>query len=49
MDALEQLIQKVMMMPVLGCPNLEKQSFLKVDASAFTLGTILFQYNDKCK
>jgi hypothetical protein len=49
MDALEQLIQRVTMAPVLGFPNLEKQYFLEMDASAFALGTILFQYDDKCK
>jgi hypothetical protein len=44
-QALDRLIQMVTMVPVLGCPNLEKQYFLEVDTSTFALGAILFQYD----
>jgi hypothetical protein len=37
----------VMMVPVLGCPNLENQYFLELDTSAFVLGGVLFQYDEK--
>jgi hypothetical protein len=33
--------------PVLGCPDLERQYSLEVDASVFALGAILFQYNEE--
>ena len=45
--ALDQLIQRVTTAPVLGCPDPKKQYFLEVDASAFALGAVLFQYQDK--
>ncbi len=35
--------------PVLGCPNPDKWYFLEVDASAFALGAILFQYDEQGK
>jgi hypothetical protein len=35
--------------PVLGCPDPEKQIFLEADASVFILGAILFQYNNQKK
>ena len=41
--ALEQLIQKVITAPILACLDPEHQFFLKVDASSFALGAVLFQ------
>jgi len=46
-EALENLIQKVTTAPVLGCPNPEQQYFLEVDASAYALGAVLFQYDQQ--
>jgi RNase H-like domain found in reverse transcriptase len=43
---LDALIKKVTTMPVLKCPDPEKQYFLEVDASAFTLGAVLFQKDE---
>jgi hypothetical protein len=45
--ALDKLIQMVTTIPILGYPDLEQQYFLKVDTLAFTLGAVLFQYNDQ--
>ena len=42
---LDKLINLVMMVLILGCPDPEKQYFLEVDASAFALGAVLFQYD----
>ena len=42
MQALDQLIQMVTMVLVLGCLNPDKQYSLEVDTSAFALGAILF-------
>jgi hypothetical protein len=46
-EALDKLIQMVTTAPVLGCPDLEQQYFLEVDASVFALGAVLFQYDDQ--
>jgi hypothetical protein len=46
-EVLDKLIQMVTTTPVLGCPDLEQQYFLKVEASVFTLGAVLFQYDDQ--
>ena len=46
MQALDYLINRVTTAPVLGCPDLGKQYFLKVDASVFALGAMLFQYEE---
>ncbi len=37
------------MAPVLECSDPEKQYFLEVDASAFALGAVLFQYDQQKK
>jgi len=42
-EALDRLIQKVTMVPVLACPDPECQFFLEVNASSFALGAVLFQ------
>jgi hypothetical protein len=34
------------MAPVLACPDLERQFFMKVDVSSFALGAVLFQKED---
>ena len=44
-DALEQLIQVVILDPVLYQPNFSKQFKLEVDASLFGVGMMLFQRN----
>jgi len=41
--ALDQLIQKVMTVPILACLDPKHQFFLEVDTSSFTLGAVLFQ------
>ena len=46
-QALDQLIQMVTIALVLGCPNLDRQYSLEVNASAFTLGVVLFQYDEQ--
>jgi hypothetical protein len=48
-EALDKLICMVTMAPVLGCPNPEQQFFLEVNASAFALSAVLFQYNGQNK
>ena len=48
-EALDNLIKMVTTVPVLGCLDPKKQFFLEVNASAFALGAILFQYNDQKK
>ena len=48
-EALDKLIHIVTTAPVLGCPNPDQQFFLEVDASAFALGAVLFQYDDQNK
>jgi hypothetical protein len=47
--ALNSLIRRVTSVPVLGCLNPERQFFLEVDASAFALGAVLFQYDKQDK
>jgi hypothetical protein len=46
-EALEMLIQMVTSAPVLVFPDLERPFELEVDASAFSVGTILFQRDDQ--
>jgi RNase H-like domain found in reverse transcriptase len=46
-EALKALIKLVTTAPILAYPDLEKQFKLEVDASAFTVGAILFQQDDK--
>ena len=46
-DALEQLIQAVTSEPVLYQPDFAKQFELKVDASLFAIGAVLFQRDDE--
>jgi hypothetical protein len=49
-EALKGLIELVTTAPILAYPDLEKPFKLEVDASAFTVGAILFQRDDKgCK
>jgi RNase H-like domain found in reverse transcriptase len=47
MRALDELIKIVTSDPVLHQPNYEKPFTLKVDASQYTTGAILYQENDK--
>jgi len=46
-QALETLIQKVMMVPVLAYPDLDRPFEMEVDASAYAVGAILFQKDDQ--
>jgi hypothetical protein len=48
-EALDKLIYIVTTAPVLRCLNPEQQFFLEVNASAFALGMVLFQYNGQNK
>jgi hypothetical protein len=49
-EALKDLIKLVTTAPILAYPNLEKPFELEVDTSAFAVGAILFQRDDKgCK
>jgi RNase H-like domain found in reverse transcriptase len=49
-EALKSLIKLVTMAPILTYPDLEKPFELEVDASAFAVGAILFQSDNKgCK
>jgi hypothetical protein len=48
-EALEQLIQKVTIAPVLACPDPECQFILEVDASSFALGAVLFQKEESSR
>jgi RNase H-like domain found in reverse transcriptase len=45
-DALEKLINIVTSEPVLAGPDLDKPFELEVDASAYAVGTILFQRDE---
>jgi RNase H-like domain found in reverse transcriptase len=45
-DALEKLINIVTSEPVLACLDLDKPFELEVDASAYAVGTILFQRDE---
>jgi len=46
-EALKGLIELVTTAPILAYPDLEKPFELEVDASAFAVGAILFQRDDK--
>ena len=48
-ETLDRLIHLVTTALVLGCPDPNWQYFLKVDASAFVLGAVLFQYEEHRK
>jgi len=48
-NALDMLIDIVMLEPVLKCLNLEKPFELEVDALAFAIGAILFQQDESGK
>jgi len=42
---LDRLIHLVTTAPILGCPDPDKQYFLKVNTLAFALGAVLFRYD----
>jgi len=46
-QALKTLIQKVTTVPVLAYPNLEQPFKMKVDASTYMVGAILFQKDNQ--
>jgi RNase H-like domain found in reverse transcriptase len=45
-DALDKLINIITSEPVLACPDQNKPFELEVDASAYAVGTILFQRDE---